>query len=138
MKPFILDKNKIYTEEELQKLSPIPLFEDSYFGEDPKNLSEYNNYIKNKNLDTTNFEILKQRYVNFLPEYLRAFLPSVTIGPNDELVFDIDLTEEVLIAMQLRHSLKEKPNKKQIIQIIKADTKDFCKFFGKDKITELF
>lgn len=138
IKPLQLDKNKIYTEEELQKKTPIPLFEDSYMGENPNNIQEYNNYINDKKINDANFEILKQKYINHLPEYLRAFLPTIKIGPKDELIFDIDLTDQVLFAMQIRHSLKEKPTKKQIIEIIKKDTKDFCKFFGKDKIIDGF
>ena len=134
MKPFkIKDPNKIYTEEELQKDSAYPLFDDFYIGENPENIEGLNNYKENTNQIDENLYPLEEKYIKFLPEYIQIFATKISIDINNKIQIDMPLTEECIKAIKLRFSLKHNPTKKEIIEILKKDTDDFYKKFGSEK-----
>lgn len=131
MKPFrIKDPNKVYTKEELQKDSPYPLFDDFYVGENPENLSIYNNYTSKKNLPKDQYYPLEKKYIQYLPMYMQIYAKEILIGPKDDVQIIIDFTDEVMGALRLHHGLSEKPSNNEIIQLIKKDVDDFYKKFG--------
>jgi len=129
-----INQNKVYTEEELQKYSPIPLFEDSYIGENPNNVDVYIRYNKSKNIDETQYIKLEKKYVQLLPPYILAFSPRILIGEDDNVIVDFELTDAFLRAMQITHGLKEKPSNEQITQCLKKDLSEFYKQFNAHKL----
>jgi hypothetical protein len=134
MKPFqIKDPEKVYTKEELQKDSPYPLFDDFYVGEDPKDIDIYNNYNNDKTKDLSQYNPLEEKYKQLLPEYIQFFAKSIMIGPNDNVEIDIDLTNEVILAIQLKHELGNRPSKSDIVNIFKKDVSEFYKKFGAER-----
>lgn len=134
MKPFVIkDANKIYTKEELQKNSEYPLFDDFYIGEDPKSIDIYNNYQKKSSSSIEDYMPLDKKYIKLLPEYVQVFAKNILIGPKDDVQIDLPFTDEVVVAIQLKHGLSEKPSRKDIINILTSDLNEFYKKFGANK-----
>lgn len=134
MKPFVIkNPNKIYTQEELQKDSAYPLFEDFYIGENPDNLGALRSYKKNASEHNDGYRPLEYKYVKLLPEYMQFFSSAILIGPDDDVRVEMALTPECIKAIQLRFELKRQPTKDEIIKILKKDMDEFYKKFGAEK-----
>jgi hypothetical protein len=109
MKPFVIkNPNKIYTKEQLQADSPYPLFDDFHIGEDPKKLEIQQKYQKSKTKNILDYVPLEQKFIAYLPEYIQVFANKILIGPNDDVQIEMALTDEVVLAMQMKHSITHK------------------------------
>jgi hypothetical protein len=133
--PLIINPNKVYTEEELQKNSPTPLFEDYFMGENPDNVDIYIRYQNRKN--NTQYIKLENKYIKLLPPYILAFDPKVLIDDDDNAIIDVELSGPFLKAMQLAHGLQEPPSRNEIVNILKKDTEEFYKKFRAKKAIQL-
>jgi hypothetical protein len=104
----------------------IPLNEDFYIGENPKNLPHYS-VLENKESDDFG-EKLPEKYLNKFPEYFKIFC-SPYIATDGSVKFKIQLSNEFLNAIKIHYNLKKVPSRQKLCEIIEHEVKECLKGF---------